>query len=131
MTVLVDSDILIEVSRGMDRNIVLQWMELSKSETPILYSPVTAAELWAGARPAENRFLVKLFRVLVCVPIDSEIGQRAGDYLRQYRKSHGVELGDAFIAAAAILNRAALWTRNWKHYPMKGVSFYPPNHSAS
>jgi predicted nucleic acid-binding protein len=44
--------------------------------------------------------------------------------MRQYRKSHGVELGDALIGSAAVLNGAALWTRNKKHYPMKDVSFY-------
>ena len=46
------------------------------------------------------------------------------DYLRDYRKSHSVELGDALIAAKAILNNAELWTRNRKHYPMRDVSFY-------
>jgi predicted nucleic acid-binding protein len=44
--------------------------------------------------------------------------------LRQYRKSHGVEIADALIAAAAVANRAELWTRNRKHYPMKDVSFF-------
>jgi len=124
VTVLVDSDILIEVSRGQDQGILSRWAELSRSDNPILYSPVTAAELWAGARPREHQVLMNLFRTLVCVPIDNETGRQAGDYLRQYRKSHGLELGDALIASAALLNRATLWTRNRKHYPMKELSFY-------
>ena len=124
MTVLVDSDILIEVSRGRDQNILSRWTELSQSDNPVLYSPVTAAELWAGARPREYEALTDLFRTLLCAPIDNETGRQAGDYLRQYRKSHGVELGDALIAAAALLNRAELWTRKRKHYPMKELSFY-------
>ena len=53
MIVLVDSDILIEVSRGKDLAIVSRWIELSHSEAAVLYSPVSLAELWAGARPAE------------------------------------------------------------------------------
>jgi predicted nucleic acid-binding protein len=122
--VLVDSDILIEVSRGLDQRVLSKWTELSQSSDAILYSPVTAAELWAGARPNEHRALTDLFRTLVCAPADSETGRQAGDYLRQYRKSHGVELGDALIAAAALLNHATLWTRNRKHYPMKELSFY-------
>jgi predicted nucleic acid-binding protein len=97
---------------------------LSRSEDLILYSPVTAAELWAGARPPEHEALNKLFRALVCAPINGEVGRQAGDYLRQYRKSHGLELGDALIASAASLNRARLWTRNRKHYPMKELAFY-------
>ena len=124
MTVLVDSDILIEVSRGRDQNILSRWTELSQSDNPVLYSPVTAAELWAGARPREYEALTDLFRTLLCAPINNETGRQAGDYLRQYRKSHGVELGDALIAAAALLNRAELWTRKRKHYPMKELSFY-------
>ena len=124
MTVLVDSDVLIEVSRGKDPKILSRWTELSQSEISVLYSPVTAAELWAGALPREFEVLTKLFRALLCAPIDGETGRQAGDYLRQYRKSHGLELGDALVASAAWQNRAELWTRNRKHYPMKELSFY-------
>ena len=119
-----DSDILIEVSRGKDRDVLSRWMELSQSDNPILYSPVTVAELWAGARPREYEVLANLFRALVCAPIDNETARQAGDYLRQYRKSHGLELGDALIASTALLNGAQLWTRNRKHYRMKELSFY-------
>lgn len=124
MTVLVDSDILIEVSRGRDGDILAKWKELSQSDSAILYSPVTAAELWAGARPREHDALENLFRALHCALIDGETGRQAGDYLRKYQNSHGVELGDALIAAAAVLNRADLWTRNRKHYPMKELMFF-------
>jgi hypothetical protein len=124
VTVLVDSDVLIEVSRGRDQDILTKWGELSESDSPILYSPVTAAELWAGARPREHEALEKLFRALHCVPIDNATGQLAGGYLRQFRSSHNVELGDALIAAAAALNGADLWTRNRKHYPMKELTFF-------
>ena len=48
MSVLVDSDILIEVSRGRDQEIVSRWTKLGDSDDAILYSPVTAAELWAS-----------------------------------------------------------------------------------
>jgi predicted nucleic acid-binding protein len=124
MTVLVDSDILIEVSRGRDADIVTKWIDLSNSDAAVLYSPVSVAELWAGARPNEFDALKNLFRALTCTPIDEEAGRQAGDYLRQYRRSHGVEGADALIAASAVGNRATLWTRNRKHYPMKEVSFF-------
>jgi hypothetical protein len=124
VTVLVDSDILIEVSRGRDEKILSRWMTLSRSEAEILYSPITAAELWTGALPQEYEPLARLFRALLCAPADGETGRQAGEYLRQYRKSHSLELGDALIAAASVQNRAALWTRNRKHYPMKDVVFY-------
>ncbi|MDZ4801954.1 MAG: type II toxin-antitoxin system VapC family toxin [Bryobacteraceae bacterium] len=124
MTVLVDSDILIEVSRGRNAEIVSKWAQLSDSEALILFSPVTAAELWAGARPSEHGVLEDLFQALVCSPTDSSVGKKAGEYLRRYRKSHSVELGDALIAASAVGNGARLWTRNRKHYPMPELTFF-------
>ena len=124
MTVLVDSDILMEVSRGKDPEVLARWTELSRSEDVILYSPVTLAELWTGARPREHEAITNLFAALLCAPIDRETGRMAGDYLRHYRKSHGLELGDALIAAGAVLHHAELWTRDRKHYPMRELSFY-------
>ena len=124
MTVLIDSDVLIEVSRGRNALIVAKWVELSESQALILFSPVTAAELWAGARAPEHASLEALFSALVCVPTDELVGRRAGDYLRRYRRSHAVELGDALIAASAVVNGAQLWTRNRKHYPMPELTYY-------
>ena len=103
MTVLVDSDILIDVSRGRDTTVVSKWIELSESDSVILFSPVTAAELWAGARPAEHPALEALFDALVCVPTDAAAGLRAGEYMSRYGKSHTVELGNALIAASAVI----------------------------
>ena len=124
MTVFVDSDILIEVSRGRNADVVSKWIDLSNADAAVLYSPVSVAELWAGARPNEYAALNNLFRALTCIPIDEEAGRQAGVYLRQYRRSHGIEIADALIAASAAANRAELWTRNRKHYPMKEVSFF-------
>lgn len=123
MTILVDSDILIEVSRGRDAGILAKWQELSASNAHILYSPITAAELWAGACPTERETLRILFDALACVPADYRIGRRAGEYIQRYRKSHSVELADALIAASAVETNALLWTRNRKHYPMAELGF--------
>jgi predicted nucleic acid-binding protein len=123
-SVLIDSDILIEVSRARDQSILARWDQLSRSNSPLLCSPVTVAELWHGARPQEHSTLDALFLVIQCIPIDVEIGVRAGEYLRIFAKSHYVELGDALIAATVSIHNLDLWTRNRRHYPMKDVSFY-------
>jgi predicted nucleic acid-binding protein len=123
-TVLVDSDILIEVSRGKNTGIVSAWIKLSSSDAAVLYSPVSVAALWAGARPSEHDDLTNLFRALKCAPIDEDVGLKGGVYMRQYGRSHGVEVADALIAASAVASGAELWTRNRTHYPMKEVSFF-------
>jgi len=123
-SVLIDSDILIEVSRGRDSAILAQWREVTSADAVVVCSAVTIAEIWSGARPREHVILIGLFAVLTCVPIDSTIGRRAGEYLERYSKSHRLELGDALIAATAAVHSLALWTRNTKHYPMKDISLY-------
>lgn len=123
-TILIDSDVLVEVSRGREASILKQWEDLGGSDAVLLCSPVTVAEIWHGARPAEHGILDALFSALLCVPVDLEIGRRAGEYLRRYHASHGVELGDALIAATAVVHRAALWTGNRKRYPMPEVEFW-------
>jgi len=121
---LIDSDILIEVTRARDNALLARWNHLSSGDTPLLCSPVTVAELWHGARVTEQSALSALFAAIECVAIDARIGQRAGDYLRQFFKSHHVELADTLIAATASIHNLQLWTRNRRHYPMKDLVFY-------
>lgn len=111
---LVDSDIRTKVGRGRNAAIAAKWMEPAGSDSQVRFSPVSGAELRSGARVSEHETLRGLL----------EIGRRAGEYLRLYRKSHSVELGDALIAASDETNDAALWTRNHKHYPMKNLAFF-------
>ena len=64
MTVLIDSRHTVEVSRGKDANIVSRWTDLSNSEAAVLYSPISVAELRAGARSNEYDALNNLFHAL-------------------------------------------------------------------
>jgi predicted nucleic acid-binding protein len=124
VSVLIDSDIVIEVLRGRDQAILAQWSTLAASTSPILVSPITFAEIGAGALVGEMPMIARFFAPLTCVAIDEKIGQLAGEYLRRYSKSHNVKIADALIAASAVQNQAALWTRNRKHYPMPDLNFY-------
>lgn len=122
--VLVDTDVLIEVLRARDPGILSEWRRLAESEEPVLFSPITAAELWHGTRKREEAPILQLLSTLICVSVDAAIGRRAGEYLRSFRASHGVELADALIAATAGLHECTLWTRNRKHYPMKDITLF-------
>lgn len=124
MSVLLDTDVVIEILRGRDRRIGAQWASLVGSGTRLFYSPVVAAETWAGARPQEHLLVRSFFDSLTCLPADEDTGKLAGDLLRAYARNHSLEVPDALIAAGAIQHQAALWTRNRKHYPMPQLTFY-------
>jgi len=123
-SVLLHTDIIIEVLRERDEAILTRWRRLAVSPEPVLYTAVTTAELWHGIRTSEESRAQQLLSALFCVPLTADIGRRAGGYLREFHASHGMGLGDALIAATAKVHGCALWTRNHKHYPMKGLRFY-------
>lgn len=56
--------------------------------------------------------------------IDTGMGRRAGGYLARFTPSHGLDVPDALIAAAASVTGLRLWTLNRRHYPMDDVTFY-------
>ena len=70
----------------------------------VLYTPVTTAELWHGLRPGEDAAVREVLDTLICVPLNDEIGRRAGSYLRQFHRSRGLDIGNALIAAAAAVH---------------------------
>jgi predicted nucleic acid-binding protein len=124
MSILIDSDVVIEILRSRDQSVLRQWKALAKTSEVLLFSPITAAEVWGGARTSEKEVTSRFFEVLTCIPLDYTIGQIAGGLLRQFSKSHGLKIADALIAATAIQHKAALWTRNRKHYRMPQLTFY-------
>jgi predicted nucleic acid-binding protein len=124
MSVLIDSDVVIEILRFRNPAILSHWEALAKTEELILFSPITAAEVWAGTRTNEKEATSRLFKFLTCAPPDYTIGQLAGEFLREFSKSHGLKIADALIAATAIQHKAELWTRNRKHYPMQQLTLF-------
>jgi predicted nucleic acid-binding protein len=121
--VLLDSDVIIEWLRG-HQPFVDQIPKLIEQHTELFWSPVSIAEIFAGVRKGEEDAVDKLFLVLDHLVVSAEVGRRAGGYLKSFAKSHGVELGDALIAASASSEGLSLWTLNKKHYPMKDVDFH-------
>jgi predicted nucleic acid-binding protein len=75
-------------------------------------------------RPGEEPLTQAFFDARGEVVLDRQVGRTAGAYLARYSRSHGVELGDALVAAAATTAGLRLWTRNRKHYPMKELAFF-------
>ena len=116
---LLDTCIVIDVLRGREAAVAFV---NGLPEVPSL-SAITATELIAGARNArERRQIERLLEVYTVHDIGLEIASLAGDYLRQYGQSHGVDPIDALIAATAKTANLELATLNLKHFPMfKGL----------
>lgn len=117
---LLDSDVLIDWLR---RDLpVVEWVKTHDAAGDFLgWTPVSIAELYAGLRPKEEHVIGDLSRLLHCVELDERVGRKAGRYRLLFGRSHGVEVADALIAAAAHVHGLTLVSRNLRHYPMRDV----------
>lgn len=124
--ILLDSDVIIAWLRG---TVPLAQLipSLLRDGHLLTWTPVSVAEIFAGARKGEETELENLFLVLEMLTVSAEIGKKAGHYLRFYSRSHEVQLGDALIAAAAYVHKVPLWTLNRRHYPMREIRFFSPS----
>lgn len=118
MPFLLDSDILIDHLRGLYKAHTL--LETLKAEKEALFiSVISQMEIFAGIRSGEERFAIPFIRQFEALPVTESIAIGAGEFLKRFRKSHGIDIPDALIAATAESAGATLVTRNAKHYPMK------------
>lgn len=122
---LIDTDIAIDHFHGHHAALDYLSEQLAAGET-LAISVVTLAELTGGMRSGEETRTERLLELFARLDITETIGRKAGDYLRQFRRTHALELGDAFIAATAAVTGAEIITRNRKHYPMPDISILTP-----
>ena len=123
--ILLDSDVIIAWLRGHDPFADLIPTLLTRGEV-LTWTPVSVAEIFAGVRKGEEQQIENLFLVLEPLSLSAEIGRTAGQYMKSYSRSHGVELADALVAATAHFNGLPLWTLNKRHYPMRDIRFFSP-----
>lgn len=116
MKTVFDSTILIAHLRGDPRATDLL---LAPERDDRLVSVVSRIELEGGMRSGERAEVARLLGVVTLVPVSDAIAQRAGEFLREFRRSHqGIDLADYMIAATADIREAGLSTLNVKHFPM-------------
>ena len=122
---LIDTDIVIDHFHGHAAALEYYTENLAAGET-LAVSVITLTEVMAGLRPGEEERTERLFQLFAIQDVNEPIGRQASLYLRQFRRSHGLELGDALIAATALHHGAELITRNLKHYPMTDITVVAP-----
>jgi len=96
--VLVDTDVFIDHLRGAN--------ELKPGKHRLHYSVITRAELFAGTTGTD--LAAQLLAPFREISVDRSIAERAG----RIRRSSGIRLPDALIAATALEHRLGLVTRN-------------------
>jgi predicted nucleic acid-binding protein len=112
---LFDTDVIIDYLRGTASAVAY----LEKQHRPFCVSVITITELYAGIRDSgEAGQLEDFLRSFEVITVTREIGQTAGTLCRTFRKSHGIGLGDAIIAATVAAAKATLVTLNKKHFPL-------------
>jgi hypothetical protein len=99
---------------------------LEGAGVPTYCCAISVAEIWAGLRPGEEAATEAFFRARGDVALDAGVGRRAGAYLARFGRSHGLEIADALVAAAASTAGLRLWTLNRRHYPMPDLLFHEP-----
>ncbi|MEW6701152.1 MAG: type II toxin-antitoxin system VapC family toxin [Bacteroidota bacterium] len=114
--ILLDSDVIIWLLR--DKKEIVEKFRTVILNNTLFVTPVTVAEIFSGARKDELKKIHEFFDLVRVIEINFEIGKIAGEFIRQFSKSHSVEIADALIAASSKYYELKLWTLNTKHYPM-------------
>lgn len=115
MPYLIDSDVLIDISRG--DLAAREYLDGLPQGWAI--SQISALELIVGARNQRDLANIDAFlSAYVIVPLGASAGSRAHELLKRYAKSHGLHVFDSLVAAIAIEEGLTLVTRNRKHFEM-------------
>jgi predicted nucleic acid-binding protein len=116
--ILIDTDILIDHLRG-SKNIAAI-ISSSSGNTPFI-SVISIAEIYSFLFIQEYQIMDELLNMITVIDVDTLIAKTAGKYRMEYIKSYQLTVPDALIAATAKINRAALVTKNTRHFPMDDI----------
>ncbi len=121
INLLVDSDILIDFTRGIDEARVFLAEVWSSQDVGI--SCITQMELFVGARDkTEQRLIERFLAQFEVVSISDAISTAAVGLIQKYSLSHGLAIPDALIAATVLHLDVPLVTKNVRDFKfIKGL----------
>ncbi len=126
MPYLIDSDVLIDISRG--KREAREYVDTLTEAWAI--SQVSTLELIVGARDKKDLANIDTFlSAYVVMPLHDSTGRRAYELLKLHAKPDGLHVFDSLVAATAIEENLTLVTRNRKHFDMiKGLRLQVPSY---
>lgn len=126
MPYLVDSDIMVDLTRGS--RAAADYLDSLGDAWSV--SMITCLELLAGARTQrETNDLDVLLSGYRAIPPSEDIARRAYDLMKTYTRSHGLHPLDAMIAATALEVGLTLTSKNRKHFQMiSGLDLEVPDY---
>ena len=121
MPYLIDTDVLIEISRGSEAAADF----IDNLHDDVFIARISAMELIIGARDRRDQNAIEKFiSIFQLAELSDSIGQNAYAHAKRYSKSHGLTLADALIAATATTSDFTLVSKNEKHFhPIAGLKY--------
>lgn len=126
--VVIDTNIIIDHLRQGIKQKTQSQLEVIVEDRDIipLISTATMQELFAGQsskKAKEERKIKSILALFKTIPVNEETAENAGKIMRDTKPL--IQFADAQIAAAAILEKACLLTKNRKDFlPIKGLKLY-------
>lgn len=125
MSHVVDTDILIDVSKGNQESV-----EFLDGLSDIKIFVISAMELVIGARnKKEIAAIDKFLSVYENVNVNEDISAKALELIKQHSLSDSLSIPDAIIASTALNKGLTLATKNTKHFKaVKGIKLKVPSY---
>lgn len=111
--IFLDTNVLIEILKGNQST----QRKIASLQTPLSISSITAMELIYGAKnKQEVKKLEQFFQLFDVIHLNEAISSKTLQLIKQYAKSHKLDIPDALIAATVLVQRAKLFTYNIKDF---------------
>jgi len=111
--ILLDTCVLIQFLKG--DAIVIK--KITGFTSPLLISTISEMELYYGAlNKKEQKMLEQFCTKFKVIQLAPDISIQATKLIKQYAKSHSLDIPESLIAASCLANRIKLYTLNVKDF---------------
>ena len=111
--IVLDTNILIEILKGNQETVT----KVQSFENELCISAITVMELFYGAiNKAEVKKLENFILLFTVIHTNENISRKAINLVKQYAKSHTLDIPDSIIASTALTLECELFTYNTKDF---------------